>query len=193
MEKRLGYELIKRILGVLLPVLFFTGCAPSLTRYKEIGVSGNIDSTASVKGFASVDIRAPIKDVWKSLIQAREWPEWNGEIKRVKLADTLSVGKRFVWGPTFPKIQSEVVLCTPEQRLVWIGTMLHFKAIHSWKLVEKDGLTSVSTEESLHGAMVTLVFGKRKLDENLKNWLASLKLKAENDALNQTPTIRKGG
>ncbi len=144
-----------------------------------------MDSTARVRGLASVEIRAPKKDVWTALIQAKEWPEWNREIKSVSVDETLGLGKKFVWGPAFPKIKSEVVLCLPESRLVWVGTMLHFKAIHSWKLIEKEGQTLVLTEESLNGAMVTWIFGQRKLNDNLKNWLAFLKQRVERDTLNQ--------
>jgi hypothetical protein len=187
---RHGVSLLKCTLGTLLPALFFIGCAPSLARYKEIGASGNIDSAANVRGVASVEIDAPIQEVWKALVLAKEWPKWNREIKRVSVDGPLDVGKKFVWGPSFPTINSEVVLCIPEKKLLWVGTMLNFKAIHSWKLSERNGLTIVSSEESLDGTMVTWIFGQNKLNDNLKNWLFALKRKAEMDRLNQVQPFR---
>jgi hypothetical protein len=184
-KTKLEFTLLKIVLGTLLPVLFFMGCAPSLVQYKEIGASGSIDTVADVRGFASVEIHASKQKVWEALVRAKEWPEWHGEIKSVSVDGALIAGKNFIWGPTFPKIKSEVVLCDPEKTLLWVGTMLHFKAIHSWKLEERDGITILSTEESLHGAMVTWIFGQRKLNDNLKVWLLLLKNRAEAKTMNQ--------
>lgn len=190
-KRRSDHSFMIRILAVSLYALCFINCSSSLAQYKEVGEGGNIDSAASVKGFASMEIDAPIQDVWEILIQAKEWPEWNPEIKSVRVDGPLVVGKKFEWGPAFPKIKSEVVLFNPQRQLIWVGSMLHLKAIHSWNLIEKDGLTIISTEESLDGKMVTWIFGKKKLDKSLEKWLISLKKRVELNGSNKTSTAQR--
>jgi hypothetical protein len=140
-------------------------------------------------GSLSIEIKAPKRYVWEALVRAKEWPEWNTEIKSVRVDEALAARKKFVWGPAFPKIKSEVVLFVAEEMLIWVGTMMHFKAIHSWKWIEKEGLTVVITEESLQGAMVTWIFGQKKLNDNLKNWLIMLKKQVESHPSNQVSSI----
>lgn len=166
---------------VFMLAAWFWGCAPSLDTYRVLGKEGRIDSSAAVVGRASIEVQAPREIVWSRLVKAKEWPVWNPEVKSMEAAGSLDSGDRFVWGPGFPKIKSEVVIAEPDRELAWIGTMLYFKAIHRWTLAEKGDVTVVSTEESLQGAGVAFLYGREKLERDLEKWLATLKSRAEMD------------
>lgn len=173
--------MIRLFSAFTLAAAWFSGCAPSLDAYKALAMEGRIDSSAGAVGRAVIEVRAPPEVVWSRLVKAEEWPLWNPEVKSMVAEGDLDSGALFAWGPGFPKIKSEVVIAKPERELVWIGSMLHLKAIHRWTLAEKDGSTLVFTEESLEGAMVPLLFGKEKLEGSLGKWLASLKTRSEMD------------
>lgn len=154
-------------------------CAPSLTRYRDLGAGGRIDSSASVIACASIEINATPREAWDILTNAEAWPEWNRQIKSVESPGILDSGMAFVWGPGFPRIRSQVVLADTGRELVWVGTMMHIKAIHRWRIRPHQERIIVETEESLDGFGVGILFGEKNLRGNLEGWLLSLKKKAE--------------
>lgn len=156
-------------------------CAPSLVQYKEIGKGRKVDSAAGVVGNASMEINAPPEIIWDCLVDVQAWPEWNPGIKSVQAKGPLTQGMAFTWGPSTPRIRSEVVYFQAGREVVWIGRMLHIKAIHKWSLSPslKGNATTVATEESLDGTLVSLLFGRKKLQSDLDKWLRHLKNQAE--------------
>lgn len=162
-----------------------TNCAPSLARYRELGAEGRIDSSATVIAKASIEINATPIEAWDILANASAWPEWNKDIKSVQLSGTLDSGTAFVWGPSSPRIRSQVVRADTGRELVWVGTMLHIKAIHRWRIRRHQERIIVETEESLEGFGVSLLFGRKKLRGNLESWLVNFKKRAERLELKQ--------
>lgn len=157
----------------------FQGCAPSLARYKAMGREGKIDSTANVIAVAAITINAPAEIIWNCLVDAQAWPDWDPKVKSVQASGPLAVGTKFTWGPSFPKIESEVVYSSRDSEIVWIGRMLHAKAIHRWILAANGNATLVTTEESMDGAWLRLFFGRKKLRSDLEAWLRYLKTQTE--------------
>ncbi len=167
------------ILIFILIGLSLTGCAPSLVHYKAMGEAQKLDSAASVIANATVQINAPAEIVWTCLMDVQAWPDWNPKVKSVQASGPLALGSKFTWGASFPRIESEVVYIRNEGEIVWVGRMLHVKAIHKWNLAVQDNTTVVTTEESLDGKMLSLFFGKKKLRSDLEAWLKYLKNQAE--------------
>jgi hypothetical protein len=175
---------------MLLLAACLSGCAPSLARYRELGSEGRIDTTASVIAKASIEIHATPREAWDILTHARAWPEWNKEIKSVDVSGnrepgTLDSGTAFIWGPASPRIRSQVVRADSGRELVWVGTMMHIKAIHRWRIRQHQERIIVETEESLEGFGVSILYGRKKLRRNLESWLLGFKKRAERLELKQ--------
>ena len=144
-----------------------------------MGQERKIDSTANVIAVATVTINAPAEIIWTCLADVQAWPDWNPEVKSVQASGPLAVGSKFIWGPSFPRIESEVVYSREDSEIVWIGRMLHAKAIHRWVLAANGNATVVTTVESLDGALLRLFLGRKKLRSDLETWLRYLKNQAE--------------
>ena len=166
---------------LVLPILvLFLSCSVSSSRQKDLASEGKVDSTGQAVAADSIQIKAPIESVWNIFINSKDWPNWNKAIKTVESNGKLEAGRRFKWGPTFPKINSEVILFAPRGEIIWIGTMMGTRAIHKWEFKSDGKETKISTEESLKGGALSWLFGRKKLKSSLTNWLISLKAKSEN-------------
>ena len=85
-----------------------------------------------------------------------------------------------MWTTSGGTIRSRIVLDEPEHRLVWIGHMLIFRAIHLWELAASgDGETTVTTTESLSGWPIGWFYSSNELREADQRWLTALKREAE--------------
>lgn len=137
-----------------------------------------LSATAPVKARSEIRIDAPVPEVWNLLVNARDWPAWNPDIKSVSVEGALEEGSRFEWGPAWPRIRSEVKVCVPESMLAWTGSMLHIRAVHVWRLRGEGGAAVLATEESLEGFAVSVLMPARKLEANLAAWLGRFKAHA---------------
>lgn len=143
--------------------------------------SGKINPDASIRDSQSAIINAPIDVVWKALIDLEKWPEWNGNIKSVKI-DKVEEGAQFKWNINGNSVSSTIRRIKAPELLSWTGNAMGIKAIHVWKLEEaSDNQTIISTEESLQG-ILTLFFSHQKLHDTLLNWLECLKQHVEKPA-----------
>lgn len=140
--------------------------------------NGRINPDASIRDSQSVIINAPIQKVWEVLIDMPRWPEWNGDIKSVKV-DEVKDGAEFRWTLNGSTLTSTIRKVQAPELLSWTGSTKGIKAIQVWRLEDSgDNQTIVSTEESLQG-FLTLFFSHQKLHTTLLKWLERLKQRVE--------------
>lgn len=138
---------------------------------------GKINQDASVRDSQSTIINAPVEKVWQILSDLPNWPQWNPEIKSIKI-DQVKVGADFIWNVSGNTIKSTIRQIKENEMISWTGTTRGIKAIHVWKLEADGNQTIVTTEESWQG-FFTLFFSHHKLHSSLLNWLDRLRATAE--------------
>ncbi len=117
----------------------------------------DVNRTAPVIAEAETEIAAPRERVWARLVDVEGWPEWNHEVKKVKLEGGLQVGSVFRWKAGPGTITSTFQAVDPPRHVAWTGTTLSLKAVHTWTLDPTETGTRVLTAESFEGAAARLL------------------------------------
>ena len=135
-----------------------------------------------------VDISAPPRVVWETLVEASTWPDWYEGAKNVKLVSEgstrLEAGSAFDWETMGFSFRSQVVEFEPPTRLGWESRKSTLKGYHAWLLIPTEGGTRLITDESQFGLLATLQgwFQPNKLRRLHDVWLAAIKQRAEERA-----------
>lgn len=138
---------------------------------------GKINKDANIMDRQSIIINSPIEKVWELLVNVKEWPEWNHDIKVDKYTTTKNE-EPFKWQIKGQSIKSSFQKVDPPFTLAWTSRSQMFKAVNVWKLERAGDQTIVSAEESIQG-LSAFFFGHQKLHNTLLTWLSRLKYKAE--------------
>jgi uncharacterized protein YndB with AHSA1/START domain len=127
----------------------------------------------------TIHIDAPAARVWAVLTDFANWPTWQAEVSAVTIDGDPAPGVTFKWMSGPGTIRSTIIDFEAPTAVVWSGKTIAIKAMHAWQLVEADGVTTVSTQESWHGPVVRIM--RRSLQPALQKALDSglLELKAE--------------
>ncbi|WP_256006736.1 SRPBCC family protein [Pedobacter deserti] len=136
-----------------------------------------INDNAPVKSRHQIQISTDLNMVWELLTGIDKWPSWNSDISEAFLHGPLTSGTAFTWKSGASRICSEIHHFAKNKSFGWKGSFFGVKAIHYWSLEEKDGMVTVTTEESMEGFLAKLLAGmlQRKLDKSLLNWLDCMK------------------
>lgn len=136
---------------------------------------------APVKCSNTITINANSDRVWEVMTNINNWAAWQTEISEAILNGALQPNASFVWKTGGVKIKSILHTVVPNKQFGWTGKTFGIFAIHNWELVEKNGQTIVSVEESMEGFLVSLL--KRSFNRNLEkgmlHWLNALKSTCE--------------
>ena len=145
----------------------------------QLARHGRLQEDAPVKASAAITINAPPARVWGLLTDVNGWPRWQHDIHSAAISGEVRSGTPFTWN-SGTEIRSKMMLVEPLRELVWTGTAYRARAIHRWTLEPLPGdRTLVMTSESMDGFLLSLFFSSKKLEENERRWLDSLKLAAE--------------
>ena len=157
-------------------LLFFLTSASN----DQLAREGKIHENASVKASVQITIHAPAEKVWGVLTNVNEWPKWQPDISTAEIHGPLEAGTTFSWTTGGTKIESRVALVEPNARFAWTGKAFGAKAIHVWRLDRLPGdQTSVKTDESMDGFLLSLFYSSKKLEETDRRWLERLKAASE--------------
>ena len=157
-------------------------CGASRNRLDHLAALGSIDEQAPVVALSQIEIAAPPGNVWKLLTNASAWPAWQKNIGAVTVSGPMGQGASFTWKTGGLTIHSQVQLFDPPRRLAWTGTALTAQAIHVWELSPAPAdHTLVRVKESMDGPFMALLYPSAKLAEDIRQWLAALKVAAEQD------------
>jgi hypothetical protein len=143
-----------------------------------------IPEGAPVFSSTELVIEAPVETVWGVLTAIGDWPSWNPDVKSVSIEGPVFEGATFRWKAGPGTIRSTIVSVDQPRLIAWTGKSLGIKAVHVWRLEQRNGTTLVRTEESYEG-LVARSFRRslqKKLDMALVAGLRHLKTEAEKTA-----------
>jgi uncharacterized protein YndB with AHSA1/START domain len=166
----------KLILTTALGLTFIAGL--SAQKHKTMK---SINENAPVKCKKAISIHANSKKIWAVLTNIDRWSEWQTEITRSKLNGELKPNTTFDWKSGGAKIHSILHSVEPNKYLGWTGKTFGMYAVHNWTLIENNGITTISVEESMEGLLAKLfkrTFNK-SLEKGMQTWLTLLKEECE--------------
>ena len=129
---------------------------------------------APVIAKGEIEINADPDTIWDVLVDIKNWPRWNPDIKSASLEGDVAEGSKFRWKARSISITSIFQDVDKPRLLGWTGKTMGIKAIHIWKLEPIGGVTLVRTEESWKGPFTRLMKGsahdmlQKSLDSGLK-------------------------
>jgi uncharacterized protein YndB with AHSA1/START domain len=150
--------------------------------YLKKGMSGmNTDENAPVFAASEIEVAADPEVVWDLMTAIDRWPTWNPDVKWASLDGELTEGSTFHWKSGPGTITSTLQRVERPSLLAWTGRTLGIKATHIWRITDRDGLTSVKTEESWDGLIVRILRGpmQKTLEQAIDSGLKYLKAEVE--------------
>jgi uncharacterized protein YndB with AHSA1/START domain len=147
---------------------------------EELARGGRIRDGASVHASVRIVIHAPAEKVWSVLTDIPNWPKWQGDISAAQTSGPVEAGMAFSWTIGGTHIKSRLAQVHPYSQLAWTGKAFGASAIHVWKLSRTaDRETTVATDESMDGFLLTLFYSSKKLAASDQLWLERLKAASE--------------
>lgn len=137
----------------------------------------SINNNAPVKCNKSITINASSEKIWAFITNINDWATWQTDISKPTLNGELQPETTFDWRTGGVKIHSTLHTVEPFKQFGWTGKTFGMFAIHNWTLVEQDGKTIVTVEESMEGFLAS-VFKKtfnKNLEKGMQKWLNLLK------------------
>ena len=134
-------------------------------------------------------INANVKRVWRIFSRLEEWPKWGGYIIRTKwLSKTKwkrgAMLKQTIKGFDIMKEYtsiSKIIEAKSHNLVIWTGTGLLVRGIHTIKFQRINNRTKVSNIEQLKGPLAPFIapFVKDKFEIYFEEFLRGLKREAE--------------
>jgi uncharacterized protein YndB with AHSA1/START domain len=140
-----------------------------------------INENAPARARAEIMINADPESVWNVLIDVKNWPNWNPDVKNVVMDQKFIVGSEFKWKAGPGTITSKLQEIEKPKLLVWTGKTMGIHAVHVWRLKPINGQTIISSEESWTGLMVSILSGRMQntLKKSTESGLKYLKREIE--------------
>ena len=148
-----------------------------MDKLNTLALEGKINENASIKDQHSIIINCEIDKVWKILSDIEKWPEWNSNIRNVKLTGKVERDGSFQWRLDGTRISSQIQAVEPPSMLSWTGKSKWVKSIFVWQLDADDQQTIATLAASFQGGI--LVNTHQKIYNELIKWLDNLKNIAE--------------
>lgn len=128
-----------------------------------------------------ITVHALLEVVWHKLNEIDQWPSWQRTVSKASLKNLLALQAEFHWTSGGIKIHSQVMESSAPTAIRWSGRTLGTKADHTWSLNRTVDGTHVTTLETMHGWLVSVmrVINKNFFDSSLLEALADLKTEAE--------------
>lgn len=108
---------------------------------------------------ARTTIAAPAEKVWKVLVDAHRWPEWDPHVERVDGEAILGGKIRMHTDLSSTTIPVEVAEFVPPRRMVWRGGLPFglMTGTRTFSLGEADGVTTFELHEVFTGPLVGIL------------------------------------
>jgi uncharacterized protein YndB with AHSA1/START domain len=116
-----------------------------------------INQKAPVTYSAQIVIQAPINQVYDLLADINNWPQWRSDVQQSHLEGSAEVGSTFRWKSGTTMLTSRLETVEPNKTFVWTGKAMGIQVIHAWHLSTDGKTTTVKTEESMEGVLVSLL------------------------------------
>lgn len=142
----------------------------------------DINQNAPLVGRKEMVIAAPLDTVWALVSELERWPDWQPDVKWIKLEGPLAPGSVFRWNSSGLNFTSTLQEVLPKRRIGWTGKTLGLNAVHNWTFEPIDDThTRVTTEESIAGILSGIIklLSANFMAESLESALQKLKTAAE--------------
>lgn len=126
----------------------------------------SVDKGAPVFLCSQITIESTLDNVWNTLTDLRQWPNWQSSVTEVNVKEPVNEGTEFKWKADGIVFRSKIHTMKPKEKFGWTGKTIGVFAIHNWQFTEQDDVVSVNVEESLQGILPTLL--RKNFLENLK-------------------------
>lgn len=139
------------------------------------------NENAPVIARGEIEINANPDTIWDVLVDIKNWPQWNPEIKSASLEGEVAEGSKFRWKARSISITSIFQEVNKPRLLSWTGKTMGIKAVHIWKLEPINDATIIQTEESWEGPFTRLMKGNAQdmLQKSIDSGLQYLKQEIE--------------
>lgn len=143
-----------------------------------------INEQAPIVGASEIEIAAGPEVVWDVLTAFARWPSWNRDVKSMSMQGAVAEGTVFRWRAGPGTITSTIERVQSPRLIAWTGRTFGIRAIHFYRLEERDANTFVRTEESYEGLVARVLRRplQKTLDRALADGLRYLKAEAERRA-----------
>jgi carbon monoxide dehydrogenase subunit G len=159
--------------------LFYSG--PGLDVLKEqYAKRGRLDREAPIVTARETLVDAPVAQVWKLISDPAGWPAFDPAVSDVHVEGPVSPDVEFTRRVGRTRIRAVFAVVEPEREITWVGRASGSKVVHRNLLRQAPGGgTTVVSEESMAGFLLTLFYDTAKLDRVLDGWLGGLKAASE--------------
>lgn len=135
-----------------------------------------------------IEIRAPLSVVWRVFSAIEDWETWNTVCENCCIigGNQMVKGSCITW--TFRpfyvpiKVSPRITKCEPEKEVVWQGSRLGVKAVHTFVFEEKENTVILTSSEEFSGPLLwlhKLIFMPSKLHRLTKRLMLEIKNQAE--------------
>lgn len=165
--------------------LFYRG--PSLAELRtDYAKRHRVDRNAPLVSASSIEVSAPIEEVWGVIADVMAWPQWAPRVEVLRV-DGVRPDARFTWRLNGVTIEAEFAVVDPPNELSWTGSFFGYRAVDRNVLDRLDeNRTRATFEESLAGLLLPLLYRSTQLRDNHQRWLSSLKTFVEERHRSQT-------
>lgn len=134
-----------------------------------------------VRAETQTRIAAPPSIVWDVLTDLERWPDWNPDVRSLKLEGPLAVGTTFRWKSGLASIRSTIRVLEPRRIIAWSGEAAGIRAVHVWRISADRAGTLVWTGETFEGILSVLFRRRlaRRLAEALDQGIVALRAECE--------------
>jgi hypothetical protein len=109
-----------------------------------------------------IEIHAPLSVVWQVFSAIENWETWNSVCENccVVGGNEMVKGSCITWTfrpYLFPiKVSPRITKCDPEREVVWQGSRLGVKAVHTFTFEEKENTVILTSSEEFSGPLLGL-------------------------------------
>lgn len=158
---------------------FYVG-PPLSVLHDSYAKRGKVDTCAPIRATRSVLIEAAPPSVWSLLSDPAAWHRIDPNIRLVSIDGAVAPDTAFTWKNGSARIKSRFAVVSTEREITWTGVSFGAKAVHRHALEPLEGpATRLTSEESMSGLLLPMLFSAGKLQHTLDQWLAAIKKLAE--------------
>lgn len=136
---------------------------------------------APVKCTKTILINSSPEEVWNVLVNVNLWTTWQFDIAKSIMNGRLKKNTSIIWEAEDVEFHSVIHTLEPYKRIGWRCKMLGMQLEHSWYFSKVNGVTQVTTQQTIDGFLARL-FKKSvtlSIEYDILRWLEFLKMECE--------------
>ncbi|RMI31164.1 SRPBCC family protein [Nocardia stercoris] len=142
---------------------------------------GGVDPNAAVHAIAHRTVHATADTLYDVLSDLASWPaQVRPTISAMAVSGPIAAGTRFDWTQPGGTAHSTLAVVDPGREVSWHGRAMWFTVVHRNVITPgPDSTCTMTSEESMDGVGIRLLYPPAKLERELQAWLADFATAAE--------------